>query len=473
MHALNDLRPRVLLFPDAPETTEPHRWPGFVTLALATATVYTICNAPIDKVTALLDANRWWSGRIAPPHVPLDEFVKFFVVPLKALLFGIAMACLLVPVIRGLARGLCQIDPATLRRSTTLALILLAFCWVLCWPYHRSMWAVGNWGLYFAWMSEDPFNESHGYFHRRLLKPALAYFLHLQGPLLYWLFSMVCAAALSFLIVLYFEVMLVRPRADDGANGSNPPSTLLRTLAALGVMSTNVIMLHLAAPGYVDDLLAINVMLQLVLPLALRERLCLVALAMATHEAAAVFSVTPLVLVLFPTWRQRFAAWFVMGSFFAFWLASYGFNLPAAFGVHTQFEKTDTFEIFTTYWRTVLLGVFMSHKFLWLVLAAALWRLVARREWIWAAVVAACAMTPLATMPIATDTSRLVGVGFAGILFAVVLLLPELRATGQRLFALACVFSVLVPYYPSGANWLEVPAGGYYKAFYMYVRGWF
>ena len=474
MHALNDFRRRVLPFPDAPPVSpETARWPGPVTIAVATAVIYTICNAPIDKVTALLDAHRWWSGRIAPPNVPLDEFVRFFIVPLKALLFAVALVCLLVPIIRGIARGVRTIDGATLRRSVKLSLILLAVCWALCWPYHRTFWAVGNWGMYFAWMSEDPFNEPHNYFHRRLLKPALAYFLQLHGPLLYWLFSMLCAAVLSFLIVLYFEVALVRRRDDGAARAIDRPDPLIRALAALGVMTTNVIMLHLAAPGYVDDMLAILVMLQILLPLTLRERLCLLALAMATHEAAAVFSLGPLVLVLFPNWRQRFAGWFVMGVFFVFWLASYGMNLPAAFGVHTQFEKTDTFQVFTTHPRMVAFGVFMAHKFFWLVFLAAILWLIARRQWIWAAVLAACTLTPLATMPIATDTSRLVGVGFAGILFSIVLLLPELRATGQRLFALVCLFSILVPYFPSGGAWIELPAGGYYKAFYMYVRGWF
>src|SRR5688572_19843806 len=98
MHALNDLRPRVLLFPDAPDPAQTSRRPGFVTLAIATAVVYTICNAPIDKVSALLDAHRWWSGTLAPPHISLDGFVKYFVVPLKALLFGVALVCLLTPV---------------------------------------------------------------------------------------------------------------------------------------------------------------------------------------------------------------------------------------------------------------------------------------------------------------------------------------------------------------------------------------
>src|SRR5687768_14262744 len=101
MHALNDFRRRVLPFPDAPlDSPETSRRPGTVAVALAIAVIYTICNAPIDKVTALLDAHRWWSGRIAPPNVPLDEFVRFFVVPFKALLFGVALACLLVPIIR-------------------------------------------------------------------------------------------------------------------------------------------------------------------------------------------------------------------------------------------------------------------------------------------------------------------------------------------------------------------------------------
>jgi hypothetical protein len=100
--------------------------------------------------------------------------------------------------------------------------------------------------------------------------------------------------------------------------------------------------------------------------------------------------------------------------------------------------------------------------------------LIDRRDWAAALAIAACTLVPLGIMPIATDTSRLVGMGFAGVLFSVVILLPELRtALGQRLFSLACVLSVAVPYFPSGGAWLEVPAGGYYKAFYMYFRAWF
>jgi hypothetical protein len=471
MHALNDFRRRVLIFPDEPPLSPPlpHRWPGPILITLAIAVLYTICNAPADRLERFVAAHPWWNGWLAPRFITPDVFMRRFVVPLKGLLFAGAVACLLVPVVRAAAHGFREIDRATLRRSAWLTLILLAICWALCWPYHRSMWAVGNWGTFFARMSEDPFAQPHDYYHRRLLKPALAYFLQFRGPPLYWLFTMCCTAAISFLIVLYFEVMLTRRRSDDVA----VPDPLLRALTSLGVMSTNVVMLHLAAPGYVDDLLAVLVLLQIVLPLPLNARLCLVALSVATHESAAVFGLGPLVLVVFPNWPSRIAAWGVMGSFAIFWFASQGFDAAAWYGQHTQFETTSTFEIMLANPRTLALGVFMAHKLFWFVFAAAVWRLVTRREWAAAGALAACALTPLATMPLATDTSRLVGVGFAGILFAVVILLPTLRATGQRLFALACIFSVLVPYFPAGPNWLEVPAGGYYKAFYMYVRGWF
>lgn len=467
MHASNALRRRVLLFPDASPPI-PRRRPGPVLLGLATILIYTICNAPADKLIGFFAANRWWSGWLAPSHIPAEQFVQRFVIPLKGLLFVAALVCLLIPIGRAVTRGLREIDRPTLRRSAGIALGLFAFCWLLCWPYHTSMWAVGNWGTLFARMSENPFAEPHNYFHRRLLKPALAHLLLFRGPLLYWLFSMLCAAMLSFLVVLYLEISLTRKRTD----AHQPPDGLLRGLAALGMMCTNLVMLHLAAPGYVDDLLAILIMLQIVLPLTMSERLCLIALSMATHEAAAVFALGPLVLVLLPTWTQRLAAWLVMFAFFAFWLASYGFDLPAAFGVHTQFEKTNTFRVFTSYPRSLAMGVFMAHKLLWGVFAVALWRLIARREWGAAAALAACTLVPLATMPIATDTSRLVGVGFAGILFSIVLQLPTLQSAGQRLFALACILSIVIPYYPSGGNWLELPAGGYYKAVYMYVRGW-
>ncbi|HEV2295167.1 MAG TPA: hypothetical protein VGR35_15035 [Tepidisphaeraceae bacterium] len=474
MHALSAFRQRVLIFPDALPLSHgtTRQWAPYVSLAVATLALYTICNAPADKLAALVSANRWWSGWLAPKYVAPDEFVRRFVVPLKGLLFGAAVALLLVPVVRAAVRGLREIDRAALRRSAGLTLILLAICWALCWPYHTSMWAVGNWGTFFARMSEDPFAEPHNYFHRRLLKPGLAYFLQFRGPLLYWLLTMICTTLVSFLIVLYFELCLTRRRG--GEDSSPIPDGFLRALAALGVMSTNVVMLHLAAPGYVDDLLAILILLQLVLPLTLKPRLCLVALSMATHEAAAVFGLGPLVLVVFPNWAQRFAAWGVMGSFFIFWLASYGFDFPAAFGVHTQFENASTFDIMRANPRTLALGVFMAHKFFWIVFFAALWRLIARKEFTAAGALAACTLASLGTIPIATDTSRLVGMGFSGILFAVVVVLPELRSSfGRRLFVLACVASVLVPYYPSGASWLEVPAGGYYKAVYMYVRGFF
>lgn len=476
MHALNHFRRTVLLFPEASADDSSlwaHRSPGFAPLALAVVVLYAICNAPADQLEALLSANWWWSGWLAPRYVAPDVFVRRFVVPLKGLLFGAAVVCLLIPIARAVARGLREIDRPTLRRSAWLTLVLLAISWALCWPYHTSMWAVGNWGTFFARMSENPFAEPHNYFHRRLLKPALAYFLQFRGPLLYWMFTMLCTAMLSFLIVLYFEVMLTR-RGNRDDDDVQMPDGLLRTLASLGVMSTNVVMLHLTAPEYVDDLLAILILLQIVLPLTLKARLCLVALAMATHEAAAVFGLGPLVLVLFPTWTQRLAAWGLMGSFFGFWLASYGFDLRAAFGVHTQFETQSTFDIMLAHPRTLALGLFMAHKFFWAVFIAALWRLLARRQWAPAGALAACTLVPLATMPIATDTSRLVGMGFAGILFAVVVLLPDLRTSmGRRLFALACVASILVPYYPSGASWFESPAGGYYKAAYLYVRGWF
>jgi hypothetical protein len=471
MPALSAFRQRVLVFPnDLPLTdATAQRGPGVVTLAIATVVLYTICNAPADKLANLVASHRWWSGVLAPRYITPDEFMRRFVIPLKGLLFLAAVTCLLTPVIRAAASGMREIDRATLRRSAWITLLLLVICWALCWPYHTSMWAVGNWGTFFARMSEDPFAEPHNYFHRRLLKPALAYFLQFRGPPLYWLFTMLCVALLSYLIVLYFEVMLTRRHRDD----ARIPDPLLRALAAMGVMSTNVVMLHLSAAGYVDDLVAILILLQLVLPLPFKARLCLVALTMATHEAAAVFGLGPLVLVLFPNWTQRFAAWIVMGSFFAFWLASYGFDFPTAFGVHTQFEKQTTLDIVLANPRTATLGAFMAHKFFWFVFVAAVWRLLARREWAGAFALAACTLVPVATMPIATDTSRLVGMGFAGILFAVVILLPDLRSSlGRRLFALACIASVLVPYYPSGPLWLEVPAGGYYKAVYMYMRTW-
>ncbi len=471
MLALSDFRRRVLIFPDAPATA--NRSPGYLSLAVATLVVYTICNAPVDKLESLAAASRWWSGWLAPNHVSAETFVHRIIVPIKALLFGIATAWLLIPVGRAIGRALREIDRATLRRSALLALLLFALCWLLCWPYHTSMWAVGNWGTHYANATHAPFAQPENLFHRRLMKPALAYYLQFQGPVLYWVFSMLCTGAIAWLITLYIELRFAASRAAAMAPSAAGADPLLRALAVLAILSTNVVMLHLASAGYPDDLAAVFILLQIVLPLTLRERLALAALTTVTLEASPLFALAPLALVLVPTWRQRLAMGGWIAAFFIVWLASHGFGIATAVRAHADFGKTDTLKIFLSYPAGIAAGVFLAHKFLWLAFFFACWRLLRRRDgWGFIAIIA-CTCTALGTMPLATDTSRHVAQGFAGILFSAVILLEEVRSRlGRFVVLLICLFTIALPYLPSGGNWLELPAGGLYKAIYMYVRGW-
>ena len=54
-------------------------------------------------------------------------------------------------------------------------------------------------------MSVAPFQEGDPLYYKRLLKPAIAHFVHLDGYVLYYLFSLICTYILIFLTVAFLE----------------------------------------------------------------------------------------------------------------------------------------------------------------------------------------------------------------------------------------------------------------------------
>ena len=243
-----------LLFPTSQETDSlPYNlfW-------IAIITAFVIVNAPPKRISPLVlellqAVPEKWLGDILPqPDVQAiaDSIVILVIVPLKKLGFFVALLVIGYPVTKCLYRSQPFWEKLGWKRIALSSLLMFFFLSTLALPYgnpagpviHRS--GLSGLGVLFGEMSAAPFASNNDIVYGRLLKPALANYLHMDGFARYYVFSLACTYLLIFLTLTFLELKIATETVPGHI--AELPSPKVRALVYLSAMTSSFIMIELS-----------------------------------------------------------------------------------------------------------------------------------------------------------------------------------------------------------------------------------
>ena len=389
------------------------------------------------------------------PPVSADQIVKFIVEPIKAISFLVAVVYLAMPAYVAVRQLYDQLGTGFIKRCALISVFIFVCVSLLIFPY-APPWGPQSMGLSYGLISYDPFMMEAGIYYRRLLKPAIAHYLLMDGPVFYWVFSIACLFVLIFLIVFAIEAHRLKirrfaflPLIDNAPN----PTSMVAALLCLSFATSSCVMYDALYPGYPDDLLFIIILLLFILQLGERGSLGLIALAMVTHDAAP-FLVGPFIIMSPNSWKIKLKQIGAIMLFLFFSLASNGFSLHHTLANRASDQQgRSTLMLVVNNLGSPLLGCAISFKLLWLFVPAAAFYAIKSKAWDVLGGILIFCLVPLSTIVIALDTSRLAGFAFVGILASVIYVLsrtynPLIKATFVGILAL----NLLIPSGYHGIN---------------------
>jgi hypothetical protein len=182
----------------------------------------------------------------------------------------------------------------------------------------------------------------------------------------------------------------------------------------------------------------------------------------------------PVIVFFFRPFKERAVALAIVGLYGFFWLAAYRFHPFSLVSVHTDLAPSvNTIDIFFNQWRWVIVGALAAYKVFWVLFVWALLYLLWRSRFYSALALAGLLLTPLATLVVATDTSRLAGLGFLGALLALAILWRSIESTRERyLIRGMLILNILVPSVYIPANYNRIPRAGLYEIVINYISGY-
>jgi hypothetical protein len=282
-------------------------------------------------------------------------------------------------------------------------------------------------GSIYGNLSLDPFVQEQGFYHRRILMPALAHLLHLGG-VLYGLFYWAVALGVLALSSIYLVGKgLVLSRLE------------LASLYTIGIFAT-----ALGLPGYAE-ILVLGLTLLAMLDFdrhgrtGVTQPVCF-ALALLTHETAAVLAFGTLALCLFD---RRFFYHFtvLLALYLLIWLASYGFDLDRATTIQLAGGKSNAGQFARTL-PLVLFSLIAAYKLTLLAAVPAVIGFVAARQYRMALLIVLGLGGSVALTAIATDYTRMMAFGSFAILIALAAVLPRLS---RRVRIVLATINLLLP----------------------------
>jgi hypothetical protein len=266
-------------------------------------------------------------------------------------------------------------------------------------------------GRLYAEASVEPFLMEPGFYHRRILMPALAHGLHLSG-VLYGLFFWLVFALTAALANAYLEVKGV----------------VLSRLETASLFTTGIFGTSLGLPGY-GEILVLGLALFALLDFERAGRSGIVqlicfGLALLTHESAAMLVFGTLGLCLFGLrFLVHLAA--LLGFYLLLFALSFGLDVHAAASSQLTGGVSNAGRVVRTF-PYVLLAVVTVWKLGLAVAAMAAARSIAAREYRTAAIIGMAFAGGILLCAIATDYSRMIAFGTFALLIALPWVLPTL-----------------------------------------------
>ncbi len=282
-------------------------------------------------------------------------------------------------------------------------------------------------GRIYGYNSVEPFLQQQGFFHRRILMPALAHMLHLDG-VLYGLFHWIVALLTLALASIYLETRGLR----------------LSRLELASLYTTGMFATAIALPGHGEILVFALTFVALLdsdreRPDSMVQPACF-ALALLAHETAAVLAFGTLAL----TGRDR-RAWLHFASllavYVAIWLASYGFDFGRA--ARTQLTgETSNLDRFLQNVPLALFSLGAAYKLTLVAAIAAVAGFVCAEQLRPALLICVALGGGFALTAVATDYTRMAAFGGFAILIALPPVLTHLSARSRAWLACA---NLLIP----------------------------
>ncbi|MEW5859284.1 MAG: hypothetical protein AB1861_18180 [Cyanobacteriota bacterium] len=445
---------------------------------VAVATLYAVANAPKNRIIMAFQAifNRlpqdWVSttvqavescftqGVISPeilaktaPQELAEIATIYGIIPVKGFLFFIATLVIAYPILISVIKSRHSLFQAGLKRRAIASLAIFAIISLLIVPFRYPL-GPGVMGLEYAIRSLEPFSQNADWYYRRLFMPAIANFIHMSGPFLYYIFSLACTYLLIFLSLTFIESKIFGSNVpDDRPQESKFKSKNYQKLFLyyISIATSSYLIFNCQFPGYVDQLFFSLILLPACLPMTRQGRLAILAFALATHEASA-FVFIPIVIFCFPR-REVLTALSLVPIYCFIWLAGSGFSLASSVKEHLILENKTALQYLAENPMLGLAGFFFSYKLLWIITLYILWILWRQGEALLVGAIASIIAFPISTMFLIVDTSRNVGYGFFGMLIAFAILIREEKVfPGHHILFYIALVNIVVPSCYVGLN---------------------
>ena len=405
---------------------------------IAIVVAFVIANAPPKRISpvivGMLQAvpETWTVDLIHDQDLKVvaDLVVMPVVASVKKFFFSLSLIVIGYPIVGALFQSGSFWKKVGLKRLALLAAVMFLLLSALTLPYAMGPYGLppkqsglAGLGFWFGEMSLAPFSFDGDVYYGRLLKPALAHYTHLSGYARYHLFSLVCTYLLIFLTLTFLESKLPIGQTSGERRGGLQ-GFLARWLIYFSVMTSSFIMVSFQEPGKVDDLAFVFILLMAAVPMIAQARLGLLVCCVLTHESIAL-TLVPAIIFWFPK-EEKLKALLVFGVFFAVMAGSYGFNPSHALAGHGAVLKSGSvWSVVIEHPGYFLAGLFFTYKLWWAVLLYVLWRLWVRNQVADSTALAIATCFPILLCLLAWDTTRIAGVGFLGMLVALVLFMKE------------------------------------------------
>lgn len=359
-----------------------------------------------------------------------DKVVELFFLPIKGFLFLIAFLVILYPILNSCWQSRTLWQQLNTKRIAIDAVLIFLILSVLVFPYgyphglNAGFLGLSGLGNAYGDMSLDPFAENNIWVYRRILQPAIAHFIQMDGPLLYYIYSLFCTYLLIFLTTIFVELKIFKNQNSE-IGTSKKIDFSKRFWLYVSVATSSYIITGFLWPGYPDQLSFILILLMAYIPMSRQARLGIFALCMVSHDGSA-FALTPIALFCSPK-HERYKSLLVIAIYFAILLSFYGAGFNSKLETeHLGVSGKSNFQFLLENPGLALAGVSLSYKLLWLLffyLGCQLWQ---QKEKVSLVAIAALTFFPVLMIFIALDTTRLIGFGFLGLLISCSILFGEL-----------------------------------------------
>jgi hypothetical protein len=405
---------------------------------LPAAACFFVINITNSTVLQLLENHHLLYGADASRLMNEEKTVRFFLDPIKTLLFFLGTAMLAARPGYSLARRLWKTVHPRQAGQTLMAMVTGFVLMATLFPI--------NYGRSYARVSTDPFNQVVDQLYRRMLMPGLAYVYHING----FFYVFLCWTVVFFTILAAKSLMASRGHQV----------TLLEEISLLtvGIFASSFLV-----PGYPE----IAVLLLGILALMdMDERgefspmqLAAFALALMAHESCAVIMFAPMIL-FFGGKRSWLPCSAMLGLYAVALLSNFSFDPSYPLRLQGSVSEGPASMFFFKFPGLVFLGIGFAFKLLWVLVPIGIYYQFKKDTNGGLFLVSGFALA-IASTYIGVDYTRLVG--FASI--AMLLCFVEARKhLPARIFKAIVVLNLIVPTLYVGGNCGVIATRGLYAA---------